>query len=141
MSAPNLMKAAAFLMLLLAGLSGCAVDSRGQSLEDTLELYGRAVRWGDLRGAAQFLHPEQRANHRQLEFELQRFEQVTVTGYQVLSRVPGPEPESIRQAVEIGLANRHTAIGRTIRDVQTWRWDEEHKRWWLTSGLPELGRR
>ncbi len=129
-------------IVVAASLGACATgDTRGQSLEDTLDLYGRTVRWGDMRNAVQFLDPEQRLPPRQLQFQLKRFDQVDVTGYQALSRAPGPVPDSVQQVVEISVVNRHTAHERTIRDVQNWRWDETTKRWWLTTGLPDLGRR
>ncbi len=142
MNAPKLPKALTALLLALLALGGCATgNSQGQSLEDTLVLYERTVRWGDLRNAVQFLDPESRPDARQLQFELKRFDQVDITGYKVLGQAPGPAPETIQQVVEISVSNRHTARERTIRDVQTWRWDEENKRWWLASGLPNLGRR
>ncbi len=134
--------AAAMVGVLIALLAACATgDKRSQSLENTLELYGRTLRWGDIRSAVQFMDPEQRPDGRQLQFELQRFEQVDVAGYHPLSRTPGLDPDSVQQIVEIQIVNRHTAHQRTIRDAQTWRWDETNKRWWLTTGLPRLDRR
>lgn len=134
--------AAAAVGVLIAVLAACATgDKRNQSLENTLELYGRTLRWGDIRSAVQFMDPEQRPDARALQFELERFDQVDVTGYQSLGRTPGLGPDMIQQIVEINIVNRHTAHTRTIRDAQTWRWDETAKRWWLTTGLPNLDRR
>jgi hypothetical protein len=46
----------------------------------------------------------------------------------------------VRQTVEIGLVNINTQAARSVVDNQIWRYDEVQKRWWLTTGLPDITR-
>ncbi|MFK7955952.1 MAG: hypothetical protein AB8B96_07635 [Lysobacterales bacterium] len=128
------------VLLCLALVVGCASDTQSQSLNDTLETYRKTIRWDAPRTAAQFLHPEQRPNERQLGFQISRLEQFKVSGYQTSG--PGsfdPDGQYV-QTVQINLSNRHTAVEKVLVDRQTWQWDEERERWWLTSGLPDAAR-
>lgn len=128
------------LGLTLLTAAGCATDNRTQSLNDTLEMYRKTIRWDAARTAAQYLHPDERPTERQLGFQVSRLEQFKVNGYQPGG--PGnfvSEGEFV-QTVQISMTNRHTAIEKVIIDRQVWRWDEERERWWLTSGLPDPAR-
>jgi hypothetical protein len=40
--------------------------------------------------------------------------------------------------IQIGVINRNTLVERETRYTERWRYDPEHKAWWLTSGLPNL---
>jgi hypothetical protein len=46
--------------------------------------------------------------------------------------------ESVAREIELRVVNRHTQAERTVRVRETWRYDEEAKRWWQTEGLPKL---
>ena len=48
--------------------------------------------------------------------------------------------DEVRQVVQIELANVNTQSVRSIVDRQVWKYDEAGKRWWLTSGLPDIAR-
>ena len=128
---------ALILLVTLLG-AGCASDQRSQSLTSTLNAYGSALRWGDFQSALQFVDPEMRAAHPPTALDMARYQQVRVTGY---DDGPGPVPSGeneVRQIVQIGLANVNTQTERTVVDRQSWRYDPQHKHWWLTSGLPDI---
>ena len=42
------------------------------------------------------------------------------------------------QEVQIDVINEHTQALRGMRYTEVWRYDAEHKRWWVTSGLPDF---
>ena len=128
-------------VLLLTALAGCASNQRSRLLADTLNRYESAVRWGNFGAAATYLRPEDIPSRQRLNFMLQRFEQVRITGYRPVSRAPGPNEDTVIQVVQLRLANRHTAREREIVDRQVWKWDEEAGRWWLISGLPDISRK
>ena len=86
------------------------------------------------------MHPDARPDPQRLSFELQRFEQVRVTGYAPVGRAPAADGETYLVVMELRLVNRHTLVERVLQDRQEWRYDEETDRWWLMSGLPEIGR-
>ena len=69
----------------------------------------------------------------------QRYHQVQVTAYNDQPAAP-LGPDEVAQTVEIGLVNVNTQAARSIVDHQVWRYDEKEKRWWLTTGLPNITR-
>lgn len=125
--------------LTLFGADAALAGSKERALDNTLRTYAATIRWGDIERAQEFLDPAWRQAHPLSALDLARYRQVRVTGY----NEQGPQPvgkNEVRQVVEIGLANVNTQVARSIIDRQVWRWDEKAKRWWLTSGLPDITR-
>ncbi|MET0225498.1 MAG: hypothetical protein ABW187_03565 [Dokdonella sp.] len=123
-------------------LAACATDkmrSRQTVLDDTLKAYAGTIRWGDVAQAQAFFDPKVLAEHPPTALELARFKQVRITAYDEQPPVPVNENE-VRQTVEIGLVNVNSQAARSVIDHQVWRYDEVQKRWWLTSGLPDITR-
>lgn len=119
-------------------LSACASSGGLQNkLDAALYSYAGAIRWGDLGGAEAFLDPAKRAELAPKPIERERMAQLQVTGYHVQSKEQTSSTE-LRQIVQITLVNRHTLVERSVIDHQVWRWDEEAKAWWLTTGLPDF---
>ena len=129
------------LLALLALLcAGCATDQRNQALITTLNAYANTLRWADFQSAQQFVDPKVREANPLSSLDMARFQQVRVTGY---DEGAGPVPDGenrVRQVVQISLVNLNTQSERTVIDRQSWRYDPEKKRWWLTSGLPDITR-
>ncbi len=127
---------------LIAGLAlllaGCAQNTRSDSLTATLNAYGSAVRWNGLQSALQFVDPKVLKAHPPSELDLARYQQVNVTDY---DDGAGPVPlgeNEVQQTVQIRFVNIHTQAERSIVERQLWRYDEQAKRWWLESGLPDI---
>jgi len=133
----------ALIMLLpIALLGACAMDkirTKETILDETLRTYAATIRWGDMTQALVFVDPKYREAHPLSELDLARYKQVQVTAYN--DQPPSPVSETeVRQVVEIGLVNINTQGARSIVDRQVWRYDETEKRWWLTTGLPDITR-
>ncbi|MDX1571598.1 MAG: hypothetical protein R3200_14040 [Xanthomonadales bacterium] len=128
------------ILVLLAIMAGCASNEKANDLHATMRAYEGTLRWGDLRTAVGFVHPEERPDNRTMMFELKRFENLRVTGVTPMHQAPPTDEDTFIQVVEIRVANRHTAIERAIQDRQVWRYDAEDERWWLMSGLPDFSR-
>lgn len=130
------------LSLSLVLLGACATQkmrSKQTVLDETLRSYAATIRWGELEQAQAFVDPEVLRTHPPTALELARYRQVKVTSYDEQPVMPVGEDE-VRQAVEIGLVNVNTQSARSVIDRQTWRYDAKLKRWWLTSGLPDISR-
>lgn len=131
------------LLLSTLLLGACATDqmrTRENLLDDTLRSYAATVRWGDVLRAQDFLDPKVREEHPPTALEIARFRQIQVTAYNEQPAVPVNSTE-VRQTVEIGLVNINTQEARSVIDRQVWKYDEQSKRWWLESGLPDISRR
>ena len=126
------------LICCLALLAGCPKSaSKGIALEEIQYAYSAAIRWGDFEGAWNLVDPKARAEHPLTDIAFSRYKQVQISGYRDLVSSPLASGEVTRE-IEIGVINRNTLAERTVRYRERWRYDEEAKTWWLTSGLPDL---
>ena len=122
----------------LVVLAGCPKSaSKGSALDETQYAYSAAIRWGDFEGAYNLVDPKVRAEHPLTDVDFSRYKQVQISGYRDLGGSPLASGEVVRE-IEIGVINRNTLAERTVRYRERWRYDEEAKTWWLTSGLPDL---
>ncbi len=131
------------ILAALLALGACAntqkMRSKAVVLDETLHTYAATIRWGDVAQAQAFIEPKLLAEHPPSTLELERFKQVRVAGYNEQPPVPVGDNE-VRQVVQIDLINVNTQVSRSIVDRQVWKYDEAAKRWWLTSGLPDISR-
>jgi hypothetical protein len=129
-----------FVVFLCASvLLACGgIKSKSDQLTSTLLAYSQALRWGRMSEAVGFLDPKLQAEKPVTSLELQRFEQLTVSGYREQTDVVVGDDDIARQVVEIEFINKHTQSPRSVIDQQRWRYDSETKRWVLISGLPDL---
>ena len=126
------------LLLLALLLAACGGPGSQQNLRDTaLYSYAGAIRWNHIDDALSMIEPAYLAAHPLSALERERYDQIEFTGYLVKGTQSLSENELL-QLVEIRLANRHTLVERVIQDRQHWRWDGEARRWWLTTGLPDI---
>lgn len=123
------------LVLLMAA---CASRQRASELDETLRHYGTLIRWNEFAAAADYYDPELRRDRPISRLEMERLSQFRVSGYQQRGFDVGPDGMRATQLVEIRLYNVHDLTERVIMDRQVWRYDEGNKRWWLTSGLPDV---
>ncbi|MCK9488818.1 MAG: hypothetical protein M0Q42_05375 [Xanthomonadales bacterium] len=129
------------LLLTVALLAACGgVGTEKNRMEETLYHYAGAVRWGDVEQLLAFQDPEVLSEAPPERLTLERWRQWQVTGYRARGREPQPDG-SIVQYAEIDLVNRHTQQGSVLLDRERWRYDEDARRWWLMSGLPDLDAR
>ena len=125
-------------LLLLVLIAACSGSSRKTALDRTLYGYHSAIRWGDIDNAWLMVDPEYRKAHPLSSVDRGRYDQYSVSGYYEQGR--SATADGIVQVVQIALVNRHTQVEKVMVDQQNWRWDEENKTWWLTSGLPDFSK-
>ncbi len=130
------------LALSTVWLGACAsseIRSKQTILDETLRSYAATIRWGDIAQAQAFLAPTYREAHPQTALELARYKQIRISGYEEQPAMPVSADE-VTQTVQISLINVHSQHERGIVDHQIWKYDEKTKRWWLTTGLPDISR-
>ena len=125
--------------LLLGACANTEIRSRQTILDETLRSYAATIRWGDINQALAFIDPKERAAHPPSALDLARFKQVQVSGDNAQAPVPVNGTE-VHQTVQIDLVNVNTQSARSVVDRQVWKYDEEGKHWWLTTGLPDITR-
>jgi hypothetical protein len=129
---------ALFALAAAALLAGCATagPDRGDPLRTAQYAWSAAIRWCDIEGARTMVDPAYREAHPMTPLELERYDQVQVSAYHELGATVGEGTAT--RPIEIGVVNRNTQVQREARYVEQWRYDPATKRWWITSGLPDL---
>ena len=110
--------------------------SQAHARDLTLYDFSSAIRWGDFDKAYDFVDPKSKEDHPLTDLDRSRYKQVEVAGYTVVSRLDGNG--TIDQQIQLSLVNRNTQVGRSVVYHEHWRWDDALKKWWLTSGLPDI---
>ena len=127
------------LLLAVLALAGCASSSPAANALDAAQYaWSGAIRWNDFGGALNLVDPELRDEHPLTDLERKRYEQVTISAYRDLGASRNIEAGTAVRTIQIGVVNKHTMEQREVRYQERWRWDEEAKTWWVTSGLPDL---
>lgn len=128
-------------ILIMSGLAvlltACPQTKKDRGLSETLTQYETIVRWAQWDAAVDFVSPEYQKEHPITRLELDRLRLFRVTQYKLRSAVQIDDGAGMVQVVEIRLFNKSQARERTIIDEQLWKYDEELKRWFLHSGLPD----
>ena len=120
-------------------LPGCASTGKGEALQRAQYAWSAAIRWGDFEGAWNLVDPEYREQHPLTDLELERYGHIQVSHYRELGS-RGEGPDQVLREIDIGVVNRHTMAERGLRYRESWRWDEESRSWWITTGLPDFWR-
>ncbi|MBT8061587.1 MAG: hypothetical protein KJO85_02825 [Gammaproteobacteria bacterium] len=131
---------ALLIALVMTLLNACASSTQKSTLDATLLQYESVIRWSQWDGAIDFLAPKYLEENPVSQLDIDRLRLFRVTQYTVRSVMPTADGMTIRQAVEIRLFNRNRAVEQALLDQQEWRYNPEHERWYLWSGLPDVTR-
>jgi hypothetical protein len=129
------------ILCLAVLLSACPQTKQESDLGDTLTQYETIVRWAQWDAAANFISLEYQEEHPITRLELDRLRLFRVTQYILRSSTTSADGNSVVQVVEIRLFNKSQAREQSIIDEQLWQYEEEHKGWFLHSGLPDPTKR
>jgi hypothetical protein len=123
------------MLVLLAGCTGTGTKMRLRSLDDAINAYAQALRWGRYDDAQQF-HMTRDGGRIVLDEHVMA--DIRVTGYAVRETVFDEEGTTAQVQAEFKyfITSRGTLQSRVV--PQTWWYDEESKRWFLDSGLPDF---
>jgi hypothetical protein len=132
---------AQLICLLVLALAACSSNQVEKSRSEAFKQYETIIRWSQWDAAADFISPEYQQENPISRLDMDRLRLFRVTAYTVRSTGVFDEGMTARQVVEIRMFNTHQAVERTVLDEQEWRYDEERKRWFLHSGLPDPTRR
>lgn len=129
--------AVVMLALTLFVLAACTANQVEKSRGETFKQYETIIRWSQWDAAADFISPEYQEEHPITRLEMDRLRLFRVTAYTLRSTGIYDEGMTARQVVEIRMFNTTRAVEKSIIDEQEWRYNEEAKRWFLHSGLPD----
>jgi hypothetical protein len=113
-------------------VSGCATDKRKESMDGTLRLYEKSIKWGSY-GDAQTLTDQPVPQE-----TLDQYGDIKVISYEVIRQELVGDFEQINQLVEIKFYHQQQGKILTVRDNQVWVYDPEREIWRLQTGLPDF---
>jgi len=125
----------ALVTVLLTACPSMQEEKRSTRLQEATQAYLSSLRWGYYDLAAQMIV------HRESVPEPVNFEylrNIRVTTYETQNQIPTGDPNAAKFVVLISYY--HTGYGtvKTITDHQTWRYEEQTKRWFLDGNLPDF---
>jgi hypothetical protein len=124
--------------LTLFGLCSCtsfAEYKRMGDLEETLDAYNLYIKWSEFSEASQFRKPGQPASQ---YVDIESLNDFQVTSYEVKKQIMTEQGQRMERVVEVGYYNKNEMNVKTISVQEIWEYDEERKRWLLTTPLPAL---
>ena len=119
------------IALLLAGCTSLGDGKKHQSLTDTLQLYEKAIRWGDFTAASRFQH-EGSETAKAVTIP----GKVRVSSYRQVSSRLHETGEKASVTVHIDYYHHDNPKLRSLTDEQTWEYDQDKKAWFITTPLP-----
>lgn len=129
------------LLGVIVMLSACAeMSTRNTQLELTLIQYEKTVRWSGIEQTNAYRKQPINFSAQQLAM----FKKIKITGYDTTQSSYSYNDLKqllIHQVVEVRYVNQDTQVERKYTEQQTWEWDEDAKRWWLTSPFPQISLR
>ncbi|WP_166642608.1 hypothetical protein [Methylocaldum gracile] len=114
-------------------LVACAHDMRVMKMEEALNSYGSAIRWGAFQKAWDFQTDKQK---RAPDFKA--LKNIKVTGYDSVFRTVQNEGTIVLQTVEIRYIDNERLVEKSLTDEQKWHFDVEKKQWLLDSSFPKF---
>jgi hypothetical protein len=126
------------LSLALVAMGACGSTGKSKDLDDTVILYGQLIRWNEFEEAIKYRDSEYAKENPVSDSYREFLKNITVTGYTEKQKGIEPDGVSAFQVVEVRYYNVQTARERVITNRQSWRYDEESKRWLLYGDLPDF---
>lgn len=112
-------------------LVSCAEQKREATLEDSLSMYEKAIRWSAFDKASNYLKESENV-------DITQFRGIQVTSYLPMGRDVSEDGQRIEENVKISYIFQQDHIERSLIDRQVWEYVEEEDRWYLTTSLPDF---
>jgi hypothetical protein len=121
------------LVLLFAGCQTLSERKQSDALQEALRNYEGVIRWGSVDQARRFQRPGAVD-----EASAQASAATRVTHYEVVQGPAMIDANKAFQTAVIQYVFVDSQVVREVVDQQTWEYDPENERWYLTSPLPRL---
>ena len=114
-------------------LSSCFSSGtiHGAKIDDTLNRYGGAIRWGEFERAQEFQVPSKRTR-----LDLDWLRTIHVSSYEVIYKKEDLGGNIREQTAKIRYFIEGTGLEKTLLDRQLWRYDEDVGNLMLETDLP-----
>lgn len=125
-------------VLTIAGCGSMQTSQRVNTLDETLNAYRILLRWGQYEDAMAYIRF--RPGH-EIDAEAPDFEalkQVRLASYDIAEKVLLEDKNEANVRVMMTYYASDSNVLHSLRQMQTWWYDEDKKRWFLEGELPDL---
>ena len=124
-----------FCAILAAGCARVQSRARVNDLEQRIQAYAAAIRWGYYDTALHFIHRRQGDATRP---DKQRLKDIRVTDYNFTDKVLSDDGHAARVVVAFHYYHVDSGVIRSHLDIQSWWYDEEAGSWMLDGDIPDF---
>lgn len=134
--------ALASVLIVCLGLAGCGrvpvvgKQGRATAFDNAATTYGKLLRWGYFDEAVAYLRP--REGEAKVP-DLSLIARHRITSYDIKSQLIADTGREGRVLAVIEYYDIDSGVLQSLRDEQLWWFDDETKRWFLDSPLPQFG--
>ena len=122
-------------ILLLPACGGSGTAKRLETLDDAVNNYAQAMRWGRYEDAEVY---HMARDGQRLKFNLDDLENIRITGYTVRDRELNKDMMGADVTGEYSYFSTSYGALRHVQFQQKWWYEEKSKRWFVEGGLPDF---
>jgi hypothetical protein len=126
------------LLVACGNVSTMGKKGRGNAFVETVEGYGKMLRWGYYDEAVGLLRNQDGSA---VDSDPERVARYRISSYDIKSQLLSDTGAEGRVIVRIEYYDIDSGVLRTLDDAQSWWFDQESRRWFLASPLPNFGAR
>lgn len=122
----------------LSTIGGCASIAdmnRMEDFDETIRSYEKMIFWSEFNAALAYKEPD---NNGAKPPDMASLKKVRVTSYKVRRFRVSEDKSQVQQLVEIDYYRMDNVTVKTIIDQQLWVYDNDAKRWYIRSELPDF---
>jgi hypothetical protein len=124
--------------LTLAGCGSMQTQQRMSSLEETLNAYRILLRWGQYEDALAYIRFRPGSEKEVATPDFEALKQVRLGSYDIAEKVLSSDENEAMVRVMMTYYASDSNVLHSLRQVQTWWYNEDKKRWYLEGELPDL---
>lgn len=111
-------------------------QKRAKSLDASVETYRKMIRWGHFDEAVKYIRSNDGS---ELTPDLDRAARYRVTSFEIGNHLIADNGKEALVVALIEYYELDSGVLNSLRDDQLWWYDEDEKRWYLGSPLPQFG--
>jgi len=124
-----------FIIIMLSGCNSLKVKQKASDLDDAITHYGVALRWAHYQDAYSY-HVTR--DGRRPKIDIDKLEEVSVTGVNVVDELMNPELTEAVVTSEISYYLKSYGSIKKLKLEQTWWYSEDAKRWLNEGEFPQF---
>jgi hypothetical protein len=124
--------------LMVAGCGSMQTQQRASSLDETLNAYRILLRWAQYEDAMGYIRFRPGKEQEIATPDFEALKQVRLASYDIADKVLSSDENEATVRVLMTYYASDSNVLHSLRQIQTWWYNEEKKKWYLEGELPDL---